>query len=346
MGTSGWAYSEWKGPFYPANISQSQMLDYYIRFFKTSEINSSFYRIPSRKNVEIWDRKTPNNFKFSAKIPKSITHDAKLDMADKKKEAKIKEDLNIFLDSMIPLIKNNKLLSLLLQLPPSFAGDYAYKNLELFLKYWTQEVIPYLIEELESLNRKIDLNLVVEFRNKFWLPQNYMDNKGSDIPAFNLLRQWNIGYCSVVEPLLPPVIEMTNKDILYVRFHGFGKKPWFDYCFSESELEIWANKLKGYIDGGITNVATVKNKDSDKNLNKGIENLNKIKPKYVMLYFNNHYSGFAIENAAVLGSKLNILNKQKAEIILSNFKKYNLNRKKNNKKALKQLSLDKFSTKK
>jgi len=80
VGTSGWSYDEWKGIIYPKNFPNSKMFRYYQEFFYSSEINSTFYQIPSRKTVQNWADSSDPNFRFSAKIPELVTHKGKLNL--------------------------------------------------------------------------------------------------------------------------------------------------------------------------------------------------------------------------------------------------------------------------
>jgi uncharacterized protein YecE (DUF72 family) len=78
VGTSGFQYPEWKGTFYPRDLPTKAMLPYYAERFPTTEINYSFYRIPSEKTLSDWMAATPARFCFSLKAPKEITHTKKL----------------------------------------------------------------------------------------------------------------------------------------------------------------------------------------------------------------------------------------------------------------------------
>jgi uncharacterized protein YecE (DUF72 family) len=110
IGCSGWSYSSWQGPFYPRSIENSKWLKYYSKIFNYVEIDSSFYRIPNKLVVKNWYRRTPNNFRFTAKFPKIITHDKRLKSFDN-------NQLDYFFDSLSEL--KDKILALLIQLPPS-----------------------------------------------------------------------------------------------------------------------------------------------------------------------------------------------------------------------------------
>jgi uncharacterized protein YecE (DUF72 family) len=109
IGCSGWSYSAWKGPFYPPNLESSEWLKYYSQIFDYVEVDSSFYRIPNQFMVKNWFKKTPDNFRFTAKFPKVITHDKHLMDIDK--------EVEVLLNNIEPL--HEKTLALLIQLPPS-----------------------------------------------------------------------------------------------------------------------------------------------------------------------------------------------------------------------------------
>ena len=73
VGTSGFSYKEWKGSFYPEDISASEMLSYYAARLPAVELNNTYYRLPQRSTVESWRAQVPENFQFSLKAPRSIT---------------------------------------------------------------------------------------------------------------------------------------------------------------------------------------------------------------------------------------------------------------------------------
>jgi len=74
IGTSGFQYPEWKGKFYPEDLSTKKMLPFYAGKFSTTEINYTFHRIPSEKTLSNWNAETPAQFRFTLKAPKQITH--------------------------------------------------------------------------------------------------------------------------------------------------------------------------------------------------------------------------------------------------------------------------------
>src|SRR5580658_1418824 len=78
VGTSGYSYKEWKGPFYPADLAATKFLRFYAEHFSTVEINNTFYRMPTNKLLEGWASEVPEGFSFSIKAPQRSTHMAKL----------------------------------------------------------------------------------------------------------------------------------------------------------------------------------------------------------------------------------------------------------------------------
>lgn len=250
IGTSGWAYDEWIGSFYPKGIKSKDYLPFYSKIFYTNEINSTFYNIPSKEVVKRWVTRTPSNFYFTAKLPKIVTHKYKLDLDN------CLMDLNRYLEAMEPLIVSKKLLSFLIQLPPSFTRDEHFGNLRDFIKNWPGDII------------KDGYQLAVEFRNQSWMEES----------IFEYLRKNAITYCAVIEPLLPPRMEVTNPILAYIRFHGYGKKPWFNYYFTNEEIHEWASAIKK-----ITN-----------------------KADRIGIYFNNHFSGYAAKNSLMMMKELDL----------------------------------------
>jgi len=74
IGTSGFSYQDWIGQFYPKNTKKGDMLKFYAKYFNTTEINSSYYRIPPAAVFYHLQRKVPENFKFSVKANQQMTH--------------------------------------------------------------------------------------------------------------------------------------------------------------------------------------------------------------------------------------------------------------------------------
>ncbi|WP_457639429.1 DUF72 domain-containing protein [Persephonella sp.] len=87
VGCSGFFYWDWKGRFYPEKLKPSEWFTYYAQVFNTVEINSTFYNFPKNSNLRRWYRQSPENFVFSIKANKEITHIKRFkDVSDRLKE--------------------------------------------------------------------------------------------------------------------------------------------------------------------------------------------------------------------------------------------------------------------
>ena len=243
IGTSGWSYKEWEGVFYPG--SGTSKLTYYSSVFGTAEIDSTFYAYPAKGLVFGWARNTPRDFIFSSKLPRTITHDKKLDIG---KGAET--DLVRFLSLMKPLIVAGKLGPVLIQLPPSFSYSNDYEKLKGFIG-----AVPE------------DIRFAVEFRHPSWLR--------GDVRS--LLEKKNVAQVITDEPLLPPELTVTA-DFSFIRWHGRGTRPWYNYRYNEAQLAEWVPKVK--------------------------EVSSRVKKTFG--YFNNHFRGFAVENSLKMMGMLGV----------------------------------------
>jgi uncharacterized protein YecE (DUF72 family) len=241
LGTCGWSYAEWEGIFYPQKQSK---LRQYCSIFSTTEVDSTFYSPPRDEIVVGWAKHTPEDFVFSAKLPQTVTHKKTLDV-----RKGIETDLTQFLQTMKPLTDAGKLGCILAQLPP-------------FLKYDAERFESFLSVLPGSPS------FAVEFRHNSWMNDH----------AFKLLEKYKVAYTIVDEPLLPPEIHVTS-EIAYIRWHGRGSRPWFNYKYSEDQLKEWVPRVK-QIAG---------------------------KARKVFGYFNNHFHGYAPENSLQMMRMLGIV---------------------------------------
>ena len=248
FGTSGWSYRDWIGPFYKKG--EKSMLRAHSKVFKTVEIDSTFYAYPSKGTVMGWVRYSPEEYVFSAKLPKVITHEKMLSL-----EEGVESDLNRFCDLIRPLLLNGKLGCLLIQLPPKYAFD-----------------LDHLDEFFQILPR--EFRFAVEFRHMSWMRSD----------TWKLLKKKGVAYTIVDEPLLPPEVQVTS-DFAYIRWHGHGTRPWFNYRYSLDELKPWVPKVRSLA--------------------------NKVKKVYG--YFNNHFHGYAVENCLQVLEMLGALTSEQAK---------------------------------
>jgi uncharacterized protein YecE (DUF72 family) len=110
VGTSGWQYDDWRGPFYPNGLAQRKWLEFYSSYFGTVEVNNSFYRLPERETFEGWRDRTPPGFIVSVKASRFITHVKRLRDPE--------EPVALLWERATGL--GNRLGPVLFQLPPRF----------------------------------------------------------------------------------------------------------------------------------------------------------------------------------------------------------------------------------
>lgn len=180
VGTSGWSYRHWKGPFYPVELPDSAWLDFYARHFRTVEIDSSFYRLPDERTLCRWRNAVPPDFVFAVKASRYITHMKKLK----------DPGLNIPLFLRRIEFLGEKLGPILFQLPAQMG--FNEERLRGFL-----QVLP------------PQWRYVFEFRNPNW-------HVGR---TFALLREHQAAFCIYeLDGRLSP--REVTADFVYVRLHG------------------------------------------------------------------------------------------------------------------------------
>jgi uncharacterized protein YecE (DUF72 family) len=217
LGTSGFSYADWVGEVYPQELPRWQWLPFYTQSFDTVELNVTYYRMPDAKLIRGWIDRTPDDFLFTVKAHKSLTHERN------------SPDFNAFSDSIAELKQAHKLACVLAQFPHSFHPTPQNRN--------------YLNEVREGLK---DFPVVVEFRGKDWIQES----------TFEQLEQLGLGFCCVDEPNLPklmPRITRVTSPVAYVRFHGRNSEKWwrhdhawerYDYTYTEEELKEWVPKIR------------------------------------------------------------------------------------------------------
>jgi uncharacterized protein YecE (DUF72 family) len=218
VGTAGYSYADWKGPFYPADLPNGDMLPFYAQHFPVVEVNYSYYRIPAARTSAAMLHKAPH-LEYAVKLFGGFTHEPDPDWAA----------LSSFVYGIQPFIDAGKLATVLAQFPWAFkAVDESWDRLKR------------IAEGLAG----IPIN--VEFRNIGWHQDTVRER----------LTQMGLGLVNVDEPhlkgLLPATAFATNK-IGYVRMHGRNYKKWwhsekpddrYNYSYSIPELEEWIPRLK------------------------------------------------------------------------------------------------------
>lgn len=180
IGTSGFHYNHWIGRFYPKELKKKDWLEYYLRYFKTLELNASFYHLPVANTFDNWRKAVPPDFVFAVKGSRYITHVKKLiDPA---------EPLNNLLQNAQWL--HEKLGPFLWQLPPGWK--------------FNEERLMGFLDALPAEYRH-----TMEFRNQTW----YNDS------VFKALEERNIAFCIYeLEYHLSPIL--ATADFVYIRLHG------------------------------------------------------------------------------------------------------------------------------
>jgi uncharacterized protein YecE (DUF72 family) len=169
VGTSGWTYDDWTGPFYPEDVKGAKRLEFYAQKFDTVEVNATFYRLPTQTMIDAWNRRLQPGFHLVLKGSRLITHLKKLDDC--------REPLGAFWDRARPL---RTLRVILWQLPPSLHKDV--DRLDRFLSALPKEV-----------------RHAVEFRHASW----------SDEEVTALLARHEAAFVAVSHPKLPDTIHAT-----------------------------------------------------------------------------------------------------------------------------------------
>jgi uncharacterized protein YecE (DUF72 family) len=181
IGTSGWTYPHWKGPFYPEKQAKSKWLEYYAEHFDTVELNATFYRLPKIETFEKWRQRTPASFLWSLKASRYLTHVRRLKDPE--------EPLNRFYDAVKGL--GTKLGPILFQLPPGLNFD--------------PDLLQNFIEHLDTSRSH-----AIEVRHASWL---------NDI-FFHSLETHNIAFCISDTAGRYPYSETVTADFVYIRLHG------------------------------------------------------------------------------------------------------------------------------
>lgn len=202
IGCSGFYYPEWKDNFYPPKLPKNKWFEYYSQQFNTLELNNTFYRFPEIKSLESWYDRSPSDFIFSVKAPRSITHYNKF------------VDSEELLSKFYDVIKEGlqeKLGCVLFQLPPSL--------------YFNDEKLDLITSSLDP-----EFKNVIEFRHSGWWNDN----------VYKKLSEHGITFSGIDHPTLPKDVS-KNTLVLYYRFHGapqLYKSEYFEAALKEFADQI------------------------------------------------------------------------------------------------------------
>ena len=229
VGTSGWSYDDWAGAFYPPGLPKQSWLGYYAKFFRTTEINSTYYTFPAPAVVQEWIRKASaiRGFEYSLKIPKKVTHDSLL--------TDVQTALDFETKVLAPMKSAGVLGAVLVQLSPVLSNPDHLDRLATFLGVLDTKAYEYAIE----------------LRHRSWIREY-----GLDRDAKALFKKYDVALCAVDGPSMPPLFTSTGRHS-YVRLHGRNRDVWFakdknlkgrmnryDYVYTREELEPWRAKAE------------------------------------------------------------------------------------------------------
>ncbi len=213
IGTMGWSYDFWIGDFYPKDAKN--LLTEYAKNFDTVEIDNTFYRIPSEDTVRNWKEDVTEDFIFTAKFPRKITHIKMLQDCN--------EELLVFIEHISLL--GNKLGPLLIQLPPSFKPE-KFEILKDFLA-----ALP-------------EGRFALEVRNRKWLDEKF----------YNLLRDNGVALALIDHPWMPQMSTITA-DFTYIRWEGDRNKIKGTLGKVErdrsEDIKNWGIKIKGFLEDSV-----------------------------------------------------------------------------------------------
>ena len=237
IGISGWTYKPWRGVFYPEDLKQKLELEYASKTFNSIEINGTFYSLQRPPSFERWAAETPDDFVFSVKAPRFITHIRRL------KDAKA--PVANFLASGIFNL-GAKLGPILWQLPPNFI--FRPEVLEDFFL-----LLPHDTEKASAVANKHDkwmsgrtalkpdakrpLRHAVEIRHASFATPEFI----------NLLRQYDVALVCADTVEWPRLMDVTS-DFMYCRLHG--SEVLYASGYDEPSLDQWATRVHHWARGG------------------------------------------------------------------------------------------------
>jgi uncharacterized protein YecE (DUF72 family) len=221
IGPSGWSYDDWHGIVYPSDRRPGfKPLVYLARYFNASEVNSSFYRIPTARMTAAWPKLVPRNFRFAFKLTQTFTHE--------RMEFPPPADVEAFTAGVEPIRQAGLLGPLLVQFPWSFR--------------YTPDGVDWLHRIADSFP---SFDRFIEVRHASWARPEALED----------LRQCG-GYCNIDQPRLRDCLGPTQHVFgrsAYVRLHGRNAQSWFaddrpayeryNYLYSEDELREWVTRL-------------------------------------------------------------------------------------------------------
>lgn len=284
IGISGWRYKGWRGVFYPPKLAQRRELEFASRSFDTIEINGTFYSLQHHTSFQQWARETPDNFLFSLKGSRFITHMKKLRGIDQ-------AFANLLASGLLAL--GPKLGPILWQFPPQMRFDP-----ERFADFFrllprTTAAGATLAQGCDErmlsrsvLEAPVDIPLrhVVEIRHESFVTPAFLD----------LLREHEIGLVVADTPEWPLLLDATSS-LVYLRLHG--SEQLYSSGYTDAALDLWADRILTWAAGGTPDALTPARRISSTPAPH--------RPRDVYVYFDNDAKVHAPFDARNLRSRVN-----------------------------------------
>ena len=231
VGLSGYSYKPWQGEgrFYPAELKQKEFLKFYSGRYDTVEMDGTWYRMPSEEAVQAWLEGSPEDFSFSFKAHRTITHVRRL-------KPEVQESLEFMLKRLSPILKAGKMSALLVQLPPNLKRD--------------DERLAAFFENAMKAVDGLPVRYAIEFRHESW--------NAPEVET--ILREHSVAWVAA-ETDETPAQKRDTADFVYARlrkseYSGEDLQAWaeyflttkkdcFVYCKHEDEGSpwVWADEL-------------------------------------------------------------------------------------------------------
>lgn len=266
VGTSGWSYPKgqgaWDNLFYPPKLADKDKLPFYAQYFNTVEINSSFYRPPSKFAAKAWASKVPPDFRFTAKLWQKFTHPRMFEKATGQTWHLDSQDFAVYEEGIAPLRDADRLGPLLAQFPTSFRPD--------------ANTLEYL-EDLIRRMREAGFRLAVELRHREWTESE----ETQAIRTF--MEEQGVAWVMIDEPRFKTSIRHIplTSDTAYFRFHGRNYKNWWSHGESEDRYNyLYTPEEERHLAEDVREVSA--------------------RTSETYAFFNNHYGAKSVVNAVDL----------------------------------------------
>ncbi|MFP4375036.1 MAG: DUF72 domain-containing protein [Spirochaetaceae bacterium] len=225
IGTSGYSYTDWVGPYYPSGTPRAEYLSFYARDFEITELNFSYYRMPAGATLTRLVGKTPAGFRFVIKAHRSLTHEP---------TASWRDDARRFTEAVRALAEPGRLAGILVQFPYSFHYTPTHRR---------------YLDALSSELSAASAPLFIEYRNAEWQRRSVTEE----------MRRRSLALVITDMPRLrglPAADPAVTSDRAYLRFHGRNAEAWwdgdnrsrYDYLYTDEELAAWVGPIRSVAD--------------------------------------------------------------------------------------------------